>query len=233
MRIIAISDIHGCYAALQNLLERVKYNKHKDRLIIVGDLVDRGPQSKEVVQYVRELSLSYDVQVIGGNHDDMFTLWLDSPNQIPEYEEQNIGGSKTIWSFCDNKIYKDIDHLRLHLQEQFEPEISFLKSLPEYIEDEYFNFVHAGINPHIKDWRTSDSYYFKRDRKVFLNSIHEHNKIFVFGHTPTKYLNNDKENHNIWVGQNRIGIDGGCVFGGQLNALIIEENTFTFESVKK
>lgn len=231
MRTIAISDIHGCYYPFMDLLEKVNYDKKKDRLVILGDLVDRGPNSKEVVQYLMNMSNSYDVSVIGGNHDDMFTLWLDLPRLIPEYTGDNIGGLATLKSFYGKSHMSNLKNVRSVIQENYAAEIEFMKNLPNYVEGEYFNFVHAGINPDLMDWKNSDDYYFRRDRKLFLTRNHEFQQIFVFGHTNTKNLHGDKSNHGIWVGQNKIGIDGGCVFGGQLNALIMEEDQYTFDFV--
>lgn len=231
VRTIAISDIHGCFMPFISLLEKVNYNKYNDRLVVLGDLVDRGTDSMQVVQFLMQMSASYDVKVIGGNHDDFFIQWLDSPEAIPEYLGMNIGGLATLKSFYGKSNIRDLEKVRQFILRNYEAEIAFLKNLPDFVEGEHFNFVHAGINPDLLDWRNSDPYYFRRDRKIFLNRPHECPKTFVFGHTNTRRLHGDPDNNGIWVGERKIGIDGGCVSGGQLNALIMEGENYTVDFV--
>lgn len=217
------------------LLDKVKYDKHKDRLVVLGDLVDRGPDSLQVVNYLMRMAASYNVSVVGGNHDDMFTYWLKSPHEIPEYLSPNVGGLATLKSFYGKSNMRDLEKVRQTLLANQREEIAFLKHLPDYIEGEFFNFVHAGMNPDLQDWRKSDPYYFRRDRKIFLNRSHDCKETFVFGHTNTRRLHGDPDNHGIWVGNRKIGIDGGCATGGQLNALIMTEDRYTtdFVTLKK
>lgn len=238
MRTIVFSDPHGCFDRMMALLEKVKYDKYKDRLIVLGDLVDRGYKSKEVVQYLLQMSKSYDVQVVGGNHDEMFTYWLsDPPEGFLEYTETDpekdyIGGIYTINSFIEGTNYSNDKDIRSFIKEKYAEEVQFLRNLPDFIEEESYIFVHGGINPMLADWRNSTRKDFRYAKSQFFWWPHEHPQTFVFGHTITSKLHKDKANFSIWEGHNQIGIDGGCCGGHQLNALIITEEGYTWDYVK-
>ena len=228
MRRIAISDIHGCIDEFKRLLEKVRYEEGSDRLILLGDYVDRGPSSKDVIEFV--MSLKGDVHALGGNHDDWFVDWVDTwDGSMDGYLSSNIGGIQTVQSFCpafDPRSPYSKTWARQSIRERYEEHLSFLRKLPNHYEDEQFIYVHAGINPFLDDWRKTNEGDFKMIRDPFLSHPHEQDKTVVFGHTPTRSLHNDRRNNSIWFGDRKIGIDGGCVFEGRLNALVIEGDSF-------
>lgn len=233
MRIIAISDIHGGYDEFFQLLTNIRYDPFADTLYLLGDYVDRGKKSKEVVQYVRQLSKHDNVKVIGGNHDDMFLAWLDDRDYLlSPYTNEKNGGMATILSFCPWFVLGENDQeVRAFIKDEYDLEISFLRGLPHYIEDDNHIYVHAGINPSNEDWKQTSLKDFRWIRNKFYDAPHRHDKTIVFGHTNTTVLHQDSTNFGVWFGDRKIGIDGGVKFGGQLNALIIEGNEYKELSV--
>lgn len=233
-RILAISDIHGCYDEFNRLLGKVNYDSTNDDLVLVGDYVDRGKDNKKVVELVKDLVVCGAV-ALRGNHDQMFLDYVKRPHVYSNvFNYLQNGGETTLRNYVD-----DFDSYQWHdetyrkwaneIMTLHSDHIEFLDSLNHYHEKEEFIFVHAGINPHLKDWKFTTNEDFIWIREQFLNHPHEHEKVIVHGHTPCKYLHN---NHDIFFNGNKIGIDGACAYGGQLNCLVIEfEHGYNFKQV--
>lgn len=94
-RVIIIGDVHGCYEEMQLLLDRCSFHEDRDILIFVGDLVNKGPSSVEVVRYVRNLALKGIAYAVLGNHDEAMLLMTEvSPESRPKkysYLEEFLG----------------------------------------------------------------------------------------------------------------------------------------------
>ena len=237
-RILVISDIHGCFKEFQELLKVANFDSSEDQLILLGDYVDRGRQSKEVVEYVKELVDSYGVIALKGNHDQMFCEWLRNPIETLERYCRN-GGLATIQSFLsvtveeemseesEEEVYKRWANAILDLDKEL---IDFLETLPFYYETDSYIFVHAGINPTNEDWKNTSEQEFVWIREPFLQFDHPFDQTVIHGHTPTFILQNDP---NIFYGNKKIGIDGACVYGHQLNCLEIKDGCFNHYFVKK
>ncbi|MFC4798433.1 metallophosphoesterase [Neobacillus sp. GCM10023253] len=236
MRKIVISDIHGCAAELDQLL--TKTNAQPEEVLFIGDYVDTGHDSMAVLDRVQEWC-SQGATALLGNHDDMFLQWLDEKEIIFYYGR--VGGIATInsclhrlgmdrveYSELLNDMKKEND-IRNIIQAHFSSQISFLQSLPLFIKEQDFVFVHAGIHPK-KGLEKTTKVEFLNIRDEFIYE-YQHPETVIFGHTPTRRIH--KQN-NVYFGPNRvIGIDGGCAFDGQLNALIIKDGSFETESVLK
>lgn len=235
-RTLVISDIHGCYKEFLNLLEKATYLPEKDRLIISGDLIDRGKQSLEVVKYVMELKQLYDVVVIGGNHEELFCNWYEEPFDREHIYLKN-GGWKTIENYCKPYgIYGKTPATKRVFQRHYGEHVAFFKSLPDYIEDELFIYVHAGVDLTLDDWHCSSKETFRWIREDFWNKANKTGKTIVFGHTPTYFLHEEdgRKSFDIWQSEDgKIGIDGGCSMGGKLHALSIEGEKVSVFSVDK
>jgi serine/threonine protein phosphatase 1 len=242
-QLFVIGDIHGEYDRLQQLLTR--WNPDSQKLIFLGDYLDRGKRSCEVIQLVSKLHNEYGAEAIGGNHEDAFLQWLDDPEDywfskwiedesiVSEEEEVGMsesvsyysnGGDKTINSFYERPSafsYLPSYHAD-YIKTNFEKEISFLRTLPHYFEWNDFVCVHAGVNLAYSDWKKTSIKDFRWIRKAFHYMRNESGKFFIFGHELTRYLNKDKSNE-IWISpcRTKIGIDGGAVFGGLLHGLIV------------
>jgi serine/threonine protein phosphatase 1 len=229
-RILAISDIHGFYNEFKELLSLAKYNASSDQLILLGDYVDRGPNSREVVLLVKELAEKDGAIVLKGNHDQMFCDWLDNPSMHEDQFFRN-GGICTIESFLRGENVSAIssDEIRDTLKKLYKEELQFLSGLPYYYEMDQFIFVHAGINPVHTDWKNTGESDLLWIRDPFLFADHPFHQTIVHGHTPTIKLHNKPD---IYYGHNKIGIDGGCVLGYQLNCLEIQNKKFREYFVK-
>ena len=222
-RTLVISDIHGEIELFEKLLNIVQYDPTVDQLILLGDYVDRGPNSMAVVEKVIRLK-EQGALVLKGNHEDMMikALTLNDENSWKHWAVRN-GGRQTLQSygfteseFVINEngpfVKPDInsDRLTKHL--------AFIQNLDTYIEWEEVIFVHAGVKPAVPINET-DSHTLIWIRDEF-HKDYKGDKTIVFGHTPTKSLNETETDYSIYFGDNNIiGIDGGAVFGGQLNCL--------------
>jgi serine/threonine protein phosphatase 1 len=236
LRQIVISDIHGCAAELDQLLQ--KTNAQPEEVIFLGDYVDSGPNSMGVLETVQEWC-GQGATALLGNHDDLFLQWLEDREDIFYYGR--VGGMATIYNCLtrlgeDNVEYSQLmnnlvveNKTKQTIKDSFQTQISFLQSLPLYKQEPGTLFVHAGINPRkgLEKTRRDD---FLNIRHEFIDYYNGEDMI-IFGHTQTKKLHGSNQ---VYFGANRIiGVDGGCAFGGQLNALIIEEGEFTTTEVQK
>ena len=207
MRTIVVGDTHGCYNELKTLIESLEkkgeYNKKRDKLIFLGDYIDRGTDSRLVIKYIRNLQKNNkNVIALKGNHEDML---LDYYNNINEYWLWN-GASET------KKSYEGFN-------KQFNEDMEWMKTLPLYHEDKHFIYVHAGIDAS-KPMKKQDKETLLWIREPFIYNNKKYNKKVIFGHTPTLSINRDDKPISTFA--DHIGIDTGCVYGGSLTALIIE-----------
>lgn len=229
-----ISDIHGCADEFSELLRVANYNPDHDQLILLGDYVDRGPNSRGVVEHVMKLVREYGVVALGGNHEDLFLKWLQNHEAAERYLREVIGGIETIQSFCEPLGHQEPDaEARRLILEAYPEQIEFLHTLPDSYEAEGHIFVHAGIDPLLADWRETPSHTLRWIRGDFHHTKHQADGTVVFGHTPTTNLHESETCAEIWHGDRIIGIDGGCVFGNQLNCLEISPNGYRSYSVAR
>lgn len=240
-RILAISDIHGCHQEFNALLNKIKFNPEDDQLILLGDYVDRGLKSKQVVEQVMQLVNEHGAIALKGNHDDMMINAFknnhgESSNDVNWI---NNGALTAIESyvgydwFTNGFDWDEYEKAKKFIVQNYHEHLNFLRNLPYYYETDTHIFVHAGINPFYEDWK----YTSKKDliwiRELFYqNPITNTDKTVVFGHTPTLYLTSEE---GIWYSPHgdKIGIDGGCSMGGKLNCLILNENGYDYEFIKK
>lgn len=227
-RILMISDIHGCYVPFRKLLEKVDYHPDRDTLMLLGDYVDRGPKSKETVEQVRDLVHDYQVIALRGNHDQRLVDLIRTDDAAVQAKFLEHGGLQTLQSYCDfideNVDQELLNQARIHIQQNFMDHIEFLETLPLYHEDSHHIYVHAGINPSYADWRTQPDYDFMYIKKPFHDARLDLNKPVVFGHTRAIELHDSAD---VWFQDDKIGIDGGCAYGMQLNCLIYENGNYS------
>lgn len=209
-RILAISDIHGELKLFDSLLEKVKYDADEDQLILLGDYVDRGLDSKGVLNRVSELKRNGAV-VLRGNHDEMMLNVVDGVSGALERWERN-GALMTLQSYDSS-----IESVILSAGAEFEKHISLIREMDYYYETKDYIFVHAGVSPDTPVQKT-DPHTFLWIRELFYEK-YSGDKTVIFGHTPTSAIRQEK-NHDIYFGENNIiGIDGAATYGGQLNCL--------------
>ncbi|CAD2074688.1 metallophosphoesterase family protein [Phocicoccus pinnipedialis] len=218
-RTLVISDIHGELNLFNELLEKVNYDKDKDQLILLGDYIDRGPYSKQVIERVRSLREDGAITLIG-NHEVMLLETVEG-NEYGRERYRKNGGLQTVQSY-DNSI---ID-FRLPDVPEFYDHVEFIRSLDLYYETDEYIFVHAGVVPgKTLEESTRDELVWIRDK--FFNE-YTGNKTVIFGHTPTSRIRGEKDNAPYFGENNIIGIDGGAVFGQQLNCLILPDKTYEY-----
>lgn len=219
-----LSDIHGDYKRLIKLLDH--WDRETMKLVILGDLIDRGENSLGVVQEIMRLKKEYGNQVIvlKGNHEDMLINYLREPTY--EYGELFFrnGGNTTAWEFANDEHLMFMSYeQRANLIKHRTEEIQFIRNLQHYYEFGDVLFVHAGVDPFISNWKNTETHKFLWIRGCW-NHRNETGKTIVFGHTPTTHLHKDKSN-DVWISKcgTYINIDGGSVFGGQLNGIVINK----------
>ncbi len=203
-RILAIGDIHGCRSRLEDLLATVNPRPETDTVVFIGDYIDRGPDSRGVVETVLELRRRIPrVVCLMGNHERMFLDYLEDPTAA-EFFLAN-GGDTTLRSYGIRKRKAPgFDVLP-------EEHRRFFESLVLWHESERHIFVHAGLRPGVPltDQDPSDLLWIRGE---FLWSAASFGKVVVFGHTPSPSWEPFEDGV-------KIGIDTGAVYGGPLTCL--------------
>ncbi|WP_317890316.1 metallophosphoesterase [Paenibacillus peoriae] len=98
IKTLVISDIHGCYDEFNFLLHKTKYTPENDKLILLGDYIDRGQKSKQVVEQVINLQNEWGIVALKGNHDDMFVAAINNDSEELDAQWLNNGGFQTVES---------------------------------------------------------------------------------------------------------------------------------------
>jgi serine/threonine protein phosphatase 1 len=209
MRTIVIGDIHGCYNELVNLMQDLvdsdKYDLKTDRLIFLGDYIDRGDDSQKVIQYIRNLQKDNDnVIALKGNHEMMCVDFCRKTDDNWLFN----GYTNTMESYKTDR-------------KQFLNDVEWMEQLPLYYEDEHFIYVHAGVDAN-KPLAKHSSYELLWVRESFIYSVDKFEKTVIFGHTPSRAVTKGTKPYCTFA--DNVGIDTGCVFGGKLTALIIEDD---------
>jgi serine/threonine protein phosphatase 1 len=205
-RLIGIGDIHGCYDLLTDLVEhRIIFNPLRDRLVFLGDYIDRGRHSREVVDYLSDLRKHYPQQIVllKGNHEEMAFNALSGDNIEKTRPDAHMlwffnGGLATINS------YKEIAKAREAL-------LPFIRSLEYYYETETHIFVHAGI-PYSRTLETVAEDELLWDRSF----SYQGQKTLVVGHTPRPEV--------VRLG-NIVCLDTGAYMTGILSAYDVLSNS--------
>ncbi|MFB9327556.1 metallophosphoesterase family protein [Paenibacillus aurantiacus] len=219
-RTLVVSDIHGCDEELRLLLEQMSFRPERDQLVLLGDYVDRGPRSKETVAYVCQLVRQEGALALQGNHDHRFVNVVTGLAALEEKTKfWEKGGAETLSSYYGRIVAPsecEEETCCRYIRERYAEDIRFLKDLPMYYEDEHFIYVHAGLNPSYANWKLQPARDFLYIREPFHEAAPKGAKTVVFGHTKTVELHGSPD---VWFGSGKIGIDGGCAFGYQLNGV--------------
>ncbi len=219
-----ISDLHGCYDEFMALLGKINFSED-DTLYVLGDAIDRGPDSVKCLKYIMGAS---NINMLAGNHERMMIDALTGDDDIGCVDNWLAnGGTTTLAEFC--KLSKD-DQINI---------VEFVMNLPYLaqvkIGEQNYVLVHAGLNVSdaaIKD-RVSTRAILPEQYLEDLVWIRERfyrrkalpNSITVFGHTPIPMISR-KNGSKVWRDErfsDKIGIDGGCAYGGSLLALRLDD----------
>jgi serine/threonine protein phosphatase 1 len=208
-----IGDIHGCPDELTRLVDKLPLNS-SDRLIFLGDYVDRGPDSKGVISYLIELQRTCPATVVflKGNHEDMFLAYMGFPGKYGDMFLYN-GGSATLMSYGATPHNQTSADILLVIPP---PHIKFLKDLEITYCAGDFLCVHAGVNP-VKPLEMQDEEEMLWIRDEFILKPHDLPYTVVFGHTPQEQV--------LFHLPYKVGLDTGLVYGNRLSCLELGEKT--------
>lgn len=199
----AIGDIHGCLDKLHELVQHCHADAagRPSKFVFLGDYIDRGPDSRGVIQFLIELQRERAEQDIflKGNHEDLLLTAADS--DLFEDRWLDNGGIQTLESYG---VYSAQDIPGDHLQ--------WLRQLRLFYDDGQRFFVHAGVDPDrpLDQQQEHDLLWI---REPFLSSQKDFGRLVVHGHTPLREGVPD-------LRANRLNLDTGAVFGGPLTAAV-------------
>ena len=220
------SDLHGCYDEYKKMIDDVIKLSKDDELYIIGDVLDRG---KMPLSILRDIMRRENVHLIMGNHENFALNVLPYVNSyIDEISEDfysdDIKTKYYTWFFNGGETTFD-EFYKLSKNEQTEI-IDFLRNLPSHIEIElngkkYF-LTHAGIDNYDENADVADmpveNFIWHSPQSFSTPFFKEENRFLVFGHVPTFRLNDcDAEEGKIFIKNNYIGVDCGCVFSKYYN----------------
>jgi len=221
MRRFAISDIHGCARTFGKLLDKIGLKK-EDQLYLLGDFIDRGPDSKGVFDRILQIrELGYRVDCLLGNHEEMMLNALNGGREREHLWWMN-GGMETLNSFEVNS-----------LGEVPEVYLDFIASMSHFIALDDYILVHAGLNFKASDpLEDIEPMLWIRDwyRNIDRQWLGE--KIVVHGHTPIPETRVRQQLKNV-ERVPAVDIDNGCVYDrpghNQLCALNLDNRELIFQ----
>ena len=236
-RSIVISDLHANLQLFKRLLTKLRYTS-EDYLFINGDLCEKGPASLEVIDYVRGMyEESTNVFITKGNCDVVFRHVYSGDEGIISYmnrRQDSILNEMLLRYDKSLDDFPDLQALALFYRQHFSDVLHWLEALPIAFETDDFIIIHAGIE-NIEDWKLTDE-QFALSAPAFHEQEHQANKTVIVGHWPVvNYRAKQISSHNplIDLEKHIIALDGGnqIKIDGQLNALIIENDNYSFTYV--
>lgn len=220
-RLYAIGDVHGCYKALDSLLSRIQHHDEglptkKTFYVFLGDLIDRGPDSARVIEFLRNKSLEADnYYFLTGNHEEVFLQSIDGDLESLE-RWLSYGGHETLQSYGVKQkllLSQDFESIWRKMKKVIpETHIDFIRSFVDSIEFGDYFLAHAGIDPYkpLKKQNRQDLLWI---REPFLSFKKPLEKVVIHGHTIEKKVK--RYTH-------RISVDTGAYNGGPLSAVCLE-----------
>lgn len=212
----AIGDIHGRDDLLRPLLAAINENAADSarRFIFLGDIVDRGPDSKECMEVVNQtLLLHPGSKFVLGNHDERFWHAISGilrPDEQAAWLE-DFGGWQTVEAYCGGHR-PSLPEFAAHFREYYDHHLEMLQSTVDKVETVNFCFVHAGVRPDVK-LADQDPHDLRWIRHSFIDFSGEFEKTVVHGHTIT-------DSGLPEVHRNRIAIDTGSYRTGRISSAV-------------
>ena len=212
--IYAIGDIHGCSKALKALMAKLPLHP-ADQLVFLGDYIDRGPDSRGVVDFLMANQMP-GWTFLRGNHEQMFLEWYTRPSPETAANWMMNGGYQTLQSYIPaihlNDIRGEPAHIMLKAQIPTD-HVAFLSATTNSLETPDYFFCHAGIDPArpLNDQDPDDLLWI---RQKFIDSLRPMPKLILYGHTPVEETD---------LTGDRINLDTGCVYGGCLTAMSLPD----------
>jgi serine/threonine protein phosphatase 1 len=206
MKTLAIGDVHGCLDQLKALIAAYEKNfpGEETRYVFIGDYIDRGPDSKGVLDFSRRMKEKGETIRLMGNHEKM--LWEAYFGDTHSQYQWTASYGDTMDSFGVQEIY---DIPRSYIEE--------MMNLPYFFNDGLRTFVHAGIQRSLRlsmDTQNKDYMVWARDE--FMMDMRPNGGFVVHGHTPLR---------SDWpdLHHNRLNLDTACVFGGVLTGAVFND----------
>jgi serine/threonine protein phosphatase 1 len=226
LRLYVIGDVHGCIKLLDDLLERIdahlgRHPAPRHLRILLGDYVDRGPDSRAVIDRLIAHQKNHSAVYLRGNHESLMLDFLRDPGILEDWEL--LGGLATLTSYGLKPPLRSDARTRVKLAADLDAALPdshrrFLLGLENSFTCGDFFFVHAGVRPGIAlaSQREEDLLWIRDD---FLVHEKDFGKVVVHGHTPVAAPD---------VRANRINIDTGAYATGNLTCLVIEGSKTVF-----
>jgi serine/threonine protein phosphatase 1 len=222
-RVYAIGDVHGRLDLLRDLLAQIEADDQQREpaettVILLGDLIDRGPQSAETIEYLRSDRPSFATfRFLMGNHEEAMLRSLVEDADPREIGWLSFGGLQTLTSYGVPAQALDLagPELSAELRRHVPPQhLAFIISFENMIRIGDYVFVHAGIRPNVT-LEEQDEEDLRWIRAPFLNDDSDHGFMVVHGHTITE---------EPAFRANRLGIDTGAYSSGRLTAIGLQDN---------
>jgi len=218
-RIYAIGDVHGRRDLFDAMVAAIDADdavrvEAETTIILLGDLMDRGPDSSGVIAAARDWQARRKVRIIAGNHEEMFLESFTNIDVLRRF--LRYGGRETVLSYPVNAAEysaASLDEAQTLMRRAVpEADLDFIRSFEDRITIGDYLFVHAGIVPGVavEDQSLSELRWI---RQPFLSHAGDHGFVVVHGHTIFESAD---------VRENRIGIDTGAFASGLLTALCLE-----------
>lgn len=219
-RLYCVGDIHGRLDLLEELHEMIRADGREftgsKAVIYLGDFIDRGSQSKQVIDLLIEQPLDgFEAIHLMGNHEQTLLDFLAEPQAAAAW--LGFGGQVTLLSYGVGlgrvQMMQQVEVLRDELEEKLPgSHLEFLTSCKVTHTEGNYCFVHAGIRPGVPlEQQVPQDLMWIRDE--FIRSKQDHGVIVVHGHSITE---------EVEMQPNRIGIDTGAYYSGLLTALVLE-----------
>jgi serine/threonine protein phosphatase 1 len=221
-RVYAIGDIHGRFDLFETLIEAIDRDDAASSpatstVILLGDLIDRGPDSAGVLAAARAWGQRRTVRILAGNHEEMFLQCFTDAELMRHF--LGFGGRETVLSYpVDRAAFASADIAQAQaLMRNAVPhsDLEFIRSFEDRIVVGDYLFVHAGIRPGVP-LEKQDLRDLRWIRAAFTESRTDHGLVVVHGHTIFPAPD---------VQPNRIGIDTGAYYTGRLTALRLDGTT--------
>ncbi len=209
-RSLIIGDVHGCYDELILLLKKANYDPSRDVLYFVGDMINKGPRSKKVLEFIYQEKAF----AVLGNHE----------LALLRYHKQELDK--------DHQFHQ----LKLSLGDHYSFWAEWISSLPSFIETDEFFIVHGGKIPHksfsesdkktlctIRTW-DSIGEDFQNSKNPLWYEFYKEKKTIIYGHHAAKGLT---------IRENVIGLDSGCVYGRKLSLISFPQRKIYQVKAKK
>jgi serine/threonine protein phosphatase 1 len=229
-RVYAVGDVHGRLDLFDAMVSAIEADdaardaSASSEIVLLGDLIDRGPDSAGVVAAARDWSRRRKVRILMGNHEEMFLKAFDSEEVLRSF--LRWGGRETVLSYLaePGEYHRaDLPGTRALMKASVPKEdLEFINSFEDSVRIGDYLFVHAGVDPEVPlgEQKPSDLHWI---REPFLSHGGDLGAVVVHGHTITEQPQ---------VRANRIGIDTGAYNSGRLTALGLEGSTRWFIELK-